>query len=102
MKKRIIFYSIFALIVCAALAVYYNLQVRLGKMSSLTWWDVKKYTIQNKGLPIEYMGRYTQPQQEAMVKKAERLRDAAQRGDVAEIKKNLLEKLNGHDVLHII
>lgn len=41
MKKRIIFYSIFALIVCAALATYYHLQVQLGNMSSLTWWDVK-------------------------------------------------------------
>ena len=87
MKNRIIFYSIFALIVCAALATYYHLQVQLGNMSSLTWWDVKKYTMQNKGLPIEYMGRYTQPQQEAMIKKAELLRDAVQRGDVAEIKK---------------
>lgn len=48
--------------------------------------DIEKYTSQNKGLPVKYMRRFSETQREEMIKKLEKLREAAGKNDVATIK----------------
>ena len=77
MSKKPVAYILHVVLFCVAIAVV---------CGGLTYFGVFAAE-SNKGLPISYMSKLTPAQQDEMIKKAERLRDATQRGDVAEIKK---------------